>query len=301
MSDNTISIKDPQMEYAYHFASVIDPIYEEDYLFDKDGKVIVDKKGRPKSSGIIVQTGIGDKLPIFVDRLAKNKICNEFTEEAFYASRNIMETLEAYHLDPNKFWYLMLFVYDMCTSSIEGKDRKYVAYVKTNKEIYNEIQEYIEKHPKFSIYLSDGDVGNKKERLELGETIVLFEFKRYIKRKLRFYNRSEFLNGDAVSYDANGVNIKYDKTIANSIAVTYMYEMFMKFFEIKKLPDLRTVLSRDADVNKQFLISRILHFCGVVQKKAYIQHQNALKGVISQYRHKLPRIDCPIYGVIRMD
>ena len=44
MSDNTISIKDPQMEYAYHFASVIDPIYEEDYLFDEDGKVIVDKK-----------------------------------------------------------------------------------------------------------------------------------------------------------------------------------------------------------------------------------------------------------------
>ena len=45
MSNVTISIKDPQMEYAYHFASVIDPIYEEDYLFDKDGKVVVDKKG----------------------------------------------------------------------------------------------------------------------------------------------------------------------------------------------------------------------------------------------------------------
>ena len=60
-------------------------------------------------------------LPIFIRRFNQNKLYGNFTYEDYIANENIQKTLKGLGIDIDKFWFLLLFIFDYtCGTCLNG-------------------------------------------------------------------------------------------------------------------------------------------------------------------------------------
>lgn len=105
----------------------------------------------------------------FLVRLNKGLVKVPFTYEAFRDNDDIMATLEGYGLDAEKFWYALLFIYDITISfCLNAADAS-----KTDYEILTELNDFLQKHPKAVLYLSEDRELRKSERYETNSPLIL--------------------------------------------------------------------------------------------------------------------------------
>ena len=79
----------------------------------------------------------------FFSRMNRGAIKPSFKYEAFLDNEDIIATLEGYELDVEKFWFALLYIYDITTDfGINAADAS-----KTDYDILIEIDDYLQKHP----------------------------------------------------------------------------------------------------------------------------------------------------------
>lgn len=74
-----------------------------------------------------------------------------FTWEAFCDNTDIIGTIKGYGMDVEKFWFVLLFIYDMTidhTTNVADRSKNYY-------ELLIETRDYIDEHPNAYIYISD--------------------------------------------------------------------------------------------------------------------------------------------------
>ena len=60
-------------------------------------------------------------LPIFIRRCNQNKLHGNFTYEDYIAHEDIQNTLKGLGVDIDKFWFLLLFIFDYtCGTCLDG-------------------------------------------------------------------------------------------------------------------------------------------------------------------------------------
>ena len=60
-------------------------------------------------------------LPIFIRRCNQNKLYGNFTYEDYIAHEDIQNTLKGLGVDIDKFWFLLLFIFDYtCGTCLDG-------------------------------------------------------------------------------------------------------------------------------------------------------------------------------------
>ncbi len=60
-------------------------------------------------------------LPLFIRRYNQNKLYGNFTYEDYIANEDIQNTLKGLGVDIDKFWFLLLFIFDYtCGTCLEG-------------------------------------------------------------------------------------------------------------------------------------------------------------------------------------
>lgn len=117
----------------------------------------------------------------FLVRLNKGLVKVPFTYEAFRDNDDIMATLEGYGLDAEKFWYALLFIYDITISfCLNAADAS-----KTDYEILTELNDFLQKHPKAVLYLSEDRELRKSERYETNSPLILGCLRRLSSRSWR--------------------------------------------------------------------------------------------------------------------
>lgn len=116
----------------------------------------------------------------FLNRLKNGKIKLRFTYEAFRNNRDIIDTIEGYELEVEKFWFVLLFIYDMTMD----RSSHLAEFRKSDYDVLTEIQSYLENHPNAHLYLSDDKNIPKENRCETNNPIVLGEMLKYVKRYL---------------------------------------------------------------------------------------------------------------------
>ena len=90
----------------------------------------------------------------FLSRMNREVIKPPFTYQAFLDNKDIIATLEGYELDVKKFWFALLYIYDITMDfGINAADAS-----KTDYDILVEIEDYLENHPHAVLYLSDDKV-----------------------------------------------------------------------------------------------------------------------------------------------
>ena len=180
------NMNDPRMEYALELAYRIDvEIDENDCGF------------------------LGTWINIFLSRLRQNVIDPPFTWEAFCDNTDIIGTIKGYGMDVEKFWFVLLFIYDMTidhTTNVTDRSKNYY-------ELLIETRDYIDEHPNAYIYISDDRELRKKNRLEISTPWMLYTIRKRLDEEIKRIEKDEFLKLGVFPYMEKGYDIQLPPTL----------------------------------------------------------------------------------------
>jgi len=254
----------PALEYVFHLATLIEPF--EDFY----GSPLLE---RYISRYNISATKSGLKK---LDKLKAR--LNEFLSREEFG-----ETLTFFELDIEKFWHLLLFVYDFsynqCTDGI-----KHISSLTTLQTIIDKITENTELHPLQSPTFKEETkitfcIGKKKYTIEDCPTI------------LRICSR---LKEDVdTSDDWNWQNIKSymksETSESTSVLAYAFYLHFITFFNsYQSIISKRKIKDSPSKREKQ-LIGDLIFFTGIIQNESISTDPDYLKTLIKRYKdYQLP-------------
>jgi hypothetical protein len=254
----------PALEYVFHLATLIEPF--EDFC----GSPLLERYiSRYNTSA--TKSGL-KKLDKLKARL------NEFLSREEFG-----ETLTFFEMDIEKFWHLLLFVYDFsynqCTDGI-----KHISSLTTLQTIIDKITENTELHPLQSPTFKEETkitfcIGKKKYTIEDCPTI------------LRICSR---LKEDVdTSDDWNWQNIKSymksETSESTSVLAYAFYLHFITFFNsYQSIISKRKIKDSPSKREKQ-LIGDLIFFTGIIQNESISTDPDYLKTLIKRYKdYQLP-------------
>lgn len=254
----------PALEYVFHLATLIEP-FEDFYGSPLLERYISRYNTSATKSGL-------KKLDKLKARL------NEFLSREEFG-----ETLTFFEMDIEKFWHLLLFVYDFsynqCTDGI-----KHISSLTTLQTIIDKITENTELHPLQSPTFKEETkitfcIGKKKYTIEDCPTI------------LRICSR---LKEDVdTSDDWNWQNIKSymksETSESTSILAYAFYLHFITFFNsYQSIISKRKIKDSPSKREKQ-LIGDLIFFTGIIQNESISTDPDYLKTLIKRYKdYRLP-------------
>ena len=254
----------PALEYVFHLATLIEP-FEDFYGSPLLERYISRYNTSATKSGL-------KKLDKLKARL------NEFLSREEFG-----ETLTFFELDIEKFWHLLLFVYDFsynqCTDGI-----KHISSLTTLQTIIDKITENTEIHPLQSPTFKEETkitfcIGRKKYTIEDCPTI------------LRICSR---LKEDVdISDDWNWQNIKSymksETSESTSVLAYAFYLHFITFFNsYQSIISKRKIKDSPSKREKQ-LIGDLIFFTGIIQNESISTDPDYLKTLIKRYKdYQLP-------------
>ena len=252
------------LEYVFHLATLIEP-FEVFYGSPLLERYISRYNTSATKSGL-------KKLDKLKARL------NEFLSREEFG-----ETLTFFELDIEKFWHLLLFVYDFsynqCTDGI-----KHISSLTTLQTIIDKITENTELHPLQSPTFKEETkitfcIGKKKYTIEDCPTI------------LRICSR---LKEDVdTSDDWNWQNIKSymksETSESTSVLAYAFYLHFITFFNsYQSIISKRKIKDSPSKREKQ-LIGDLIFFTGIIQNESISTDPDYLKTLIKRYKdYQLP-------------
>ena len=185
----------------------------------------------------------------FLSRMNREVIKPPFTYQAFLDNKDIIATLEGYELDVEKFWFALLYIYDITMDfGINAADAS-----KTDYDILVEIEDYLENHPQAVLYLSDDKELRKSERYETNSPVILVNLRRFVKRELEKYEKPPQLK--VWTHDIMCRN--YTESLGAAQQQVLMYKLFKVLFDVLGMPDLRAKKGETVSYSKMLLLSRI--------------------------------------------
>jgi hypothetical protein len=254
----------PALEYVFHLATLIEP-FEDFYGSPLLERYISRYNTSATKSGL-------KKLDKLKARL------NEFLSREEFG-----ETLTFFEMDIEKFWHLLLFVYDFsynqCTDGI-----KHISLLTTLQTIIDKITENTELHPLQSPTFKEETkitfcIGKKKYTIEDCPTI------------LRICSR---LKEDVdTSDDWNWQNIKSymksETSESTSVLAYAFYLHFITFFNsYQSIISKRKIKDSPSKREKQ-LIGDLIFFTGIIQNESISTDPDYLKTLIKRYKdYQLP-------------
>ena len=228
-------------------------------------------------------------LPLFIRRYNQNKLYGNFTYEDYIAHEDIQNTLKGLGVDIDKFWFLLLFIFDYtCGTCLDGMKATGIG---------------IEQLTKFAKAIAD----NHKEINQFGVS-----FKKPITISVKVEGKHQIVvdNANAIGYlattiinnlkeieehpwmQSQQVSMTTNAEEKESIQIWLFYKMFNDFFSLSpydKRFNVRQKKGSSISLSKTLLISRLIHFTKLSMNKNFSEDEFTLKGYIKQYKDK--RID----------
>lgn len=228
-------------------------------------------------------------LPLFIRRYNQNKLYGNFTYEDYIANEDIQNTLKGLGIDIDKFWFLLLFIFDYtCGTCLDGMKATGIG---------------IEQLTKFAKAIAD----NHKEINQFGVS-----FKKPITISVKVESKHQIVidNANAIGYlattiinnlkeieehpwmQSQQVSISTHVEEKESIQIYLFYKMFNDFFNLSpynKQFNVRQKKGSTISLSKTLLISRFIYFTKLSKHNKFSEDEDVLKGYIKQYKDK--RID----------
>lgn len=254
----------PALGYVFHLATLIEP-FEDFYGSPLLERYISRYNTSATKSGL-------KKLDKLKARL------NEFLSREEFG-----ETLTFFEMDIEKFWHLLLFVYDFsynqCTDGI-----KHISSLTTLQTIIDKITENTELHPLQSPTFKEETkitfcIGKKKYTIEDCPTIL-----RICSRLKEDIDTSDDWNWQNIkSY------MKSETSESTSVLAYAFYFHFITFFNsYQSIISKRKIKDSPSKREKQ-LIGDLIFFTGIIQNESISTDPDYLKTLIKRYKdYQLP-------------
>ena len=188
----------------------------------------------------------------------------------------IRETVKAFGLDIEKFWYLLLFVYDYASDKLSNGN----TITNTSKTIFAQ---------NLMKQIGDSDVENVEIIIKnKGKKIPISDIGKMsiISMLLEGYKK---LYKDAYGYDINFPGSNDIKIFSFSYHMAMAVDMLEYTFNHidKKWNMIHPDKSAGASLNKMLLYSQIMHLYRWTENDNFLYDDSSLKGVLKIYKKKL--------------
>ena len=228
-------------------------------------------------------------LPLFIRRYNQNKLYGNFTYGDYIANEDIQNTLKGLGVDIDKFWFLLLFIFDYtCGTCLDGMKatgigiEQLIKFAKAIADNHKEINQFGVSFKK-PITISVKVEG--KHQIVIDNTNAIGYLATTIINNLKEIEEHPWMQSQQVSITTNAEE-------KESVQIWLFYKMFNDFFNLSpynKLFNVRQKKGSTISLSKTLLISRLIYFTKLSTNKNFSEDEFTLKGYIKQYKDK--RID----------
>ncbi len=228
-------------------------------------------------------------LPLFIRRYNQNKLYGNFTYEDYIANEDIQNTLKGLGVDIDKFWFLLLFIFDYtCGTCLDGMKAtgigieqltKFAKAIADNHKEINQFGVSFKKPITVSVKVEG------KHQIVIDNTNAIGYLATTIINNLKEIEEHPWMQSQQVSMTTNAEE-------KESIQIWLFYKMFNDFFNLSlynKQFNVRQKKGSTISLSKTLLISRLIYFTKLSTNKNFSEDEFTLKGYIKQYKDK--RID----------
>ena len=210
-------------------------------------------------------------------RYCLGEIKAPFTRQKYETNDDILLTVKGLGLDADKFWWVLLFIYDY----VEGLFTD--SYISKPTSIGKAIQEL------FKVLGDDFADGDIELSIKKGKKSVevLPVVKGAILDNLRgLYAEYRDVR---IRYELTNIPTERENFISASFYVCSAAEMYRDLFDY--ILDGKPTKGKDKSVslNKMLLISRICHLYKYTINDSFLYSDESLKGILKAYRGRVPR------------
>ena len=223
----------------------------------------------------------------FASRYLENDIDKKALQK-YLAAKEMLETIDAMGYEVDKFWYLLLFIYDFsngfCLKGIKINDSP-------KEQITNLVDGIIYNISSLDHYTRD-PIFIKPAKLVLnipGKNITIDNpnaltwLAVMLKEELKKIEDGSKIATGIIDLDFN----KHD-LLSKSYRIWYFAKMFLSFFVLqppKKTIGLKNKEGLKISINKNLLITRLLFCIGSLSEKDNQDSDDTLKGFLKQYKN----------------
>ena len=232
-------------------------------------------------------------------------------KETFFSKKEVIKTLKAFHIDLNKFWYLLLFVHDLVVDICKNAPGHGTSEVDKVNEMFLEISNATE------FITKKNDRVSYKTQDEYMLTILKASVRHFIRSYNDIVNTSKGKELKAGLEELGITNkisslvpIKFEEkvTLDKSHKTRLFAAMFQYFLRDKEADhELMTDFTRKDSVDKLLLISRLAYIVGFQDEEYYERHisnkegklvaNRKLSNLLSRYRNEpLPPMTGRLYS-----
>lgn len=223
---------------------------------------------------------------IFVERFNGKHLTHYFTYQKYIENTDIQKLIEFFELDRDKFWFLLLFIYDYSESlCING----YNVAPCANEMLYN-MKERILRNAKHFDW-KEGCTMNKEAKITLsikGEKSLVIDNSTalYLLAVITndFFNEHEDITEQyLMNYCPK---LPESKSMDASPHIAFFSKMFLAFFD--KIESIASKRKKGAkhSIREMELVSILIHFTRLSKSKAWLDIENeTLKGYLKQYKN----------------
>lgn len=263
-TENYVADEDALLEYVKAVADV----YAPDFVFDPDGKAYPTDSQAPLR---------------FRHRYNNGQLRGGFGYEDFACRRKfeerIIDIIDTLGIDSEKFWYLLLFIYDY----VLGSTLNTLKLSKSPRQEIEDLVSFVEKN------VSGPDFFNQMQFLK-PMTLTL----KVKGRKLEIDNPTtisliakacgESLKSIHPESAYSIMDADNRHTTSQSVRIWLFVKMFRTFFE--KFPQFSGRKKSRAGFSKStlLLISKLVYFVGLTQNEDYDKDDENIKAIMKQYR-----------------
>lgn len=243
-----------------------------DYIANNFPSVDYDETGEPQMFCDLT------KAMTFINRYNRDKLNINFKYEEYIKDQNIQGTLEGLKLDPEKFWYLLLFIFDYtCCACFETLTHSEPA----NKQIEKLIKAINEnKSAKLTLTIKD-------KKIVIDEPYVLEHLSSILDAGL---DRDDYMYNNVSLCDTSQTTEKSD-----TFLIGFFAEKFLQFLNQNVKVIIRAKRGSQISYSKLLLISRLVYFTKLSKNDKFKDSDETLKGCIKQYKDYKVSVSSLIY------
>lgn len=239
---------------------------------------------------------VESQAPIIFKRRYNNGKLNVYFryEDYIKASSNnnesIIDIISALEIDPEKFWYLLLFISDyvsgstlntlQCNATPKQEIERLIDFIEQNEESVNRFNGFIPKQEmKLTLHI-------KGRTLNISNPNTLSAIANFCKQALSVVEKDSLLN----------VGTTTESDLVDTKQIGLFTEMFRCFFNLYPQFTAKRKTGNNTTKSTLRLISKLTYLTKLTTNADYDSDDENLKGIIKQYRkQKIDTINT-IYG-----
>lgn len=257
-----------------------------DVPFGSDGKIHEHKLTEEEREELMNRPLLySECMDIFKDRYNSNAFLKKFTYEEYIKNKDIQNLVKHLELDVDKFWLLILFIFDYCTSVFHiGKTIKLTAI----QQLQNLVD--IINYRGDDTMTLNFECGKNKFRVDNPDAI------RFIKDAILDYSRRVDIQ------TLREINVKEEvefKPTKDTPFIAYFAHMFLLFFCVQPQIVAKRKAGAKHSLKEMELVSLLIYFTGLDKNEHWLCIDDEyLKGYLKPYKnkwHKYPNNISSIY------